>query len=74
MMDSYFSKFMFFAFALTSFITCAVFSFIALFFIPLSPQEQLRYLSLAFTCMLSAVAIVFLIAWEIMKMKEQARE
>jgi hypothetical protein len=70
-MDSDFAKFMFFAFALTSLLTCSVFSFIALFFIPLSPQEQMRYLSLAFTCMLSAVALVFLFAWELAKMKEQ---
>jgi len=73
-MESDFAKFMFFAFALTSLITCSVFSFIALFFIPLSPEQQLRYLSLAFTCLFSSIAIVFLMAWEIMKMKEQARE
>ncbi|MCI4407602.1 MAG: hypothetical protein JHC26_00795 [Thermofilum sp.] len=70
-MGSDFAKFMFFAFALTTFLTCSVFSFIALFFIPMTPQEKMRYLSLGFTCMLSSVAMVFLIAWEIGKLREQ---
>jgi hypothetical protein len=73
-MDSDFAKFMFFAFALTSFLVIFVYSVFALILFPLSPSETYKYITLAHVSLLSVVAIVFLMAWELAKMKEQARE
>ena len=74
-MDSDFAKFMFFAFALTTFLVMFVYSVFALALLPLSPNETYKYVTLAHVSLLSAVAIVFIMAWELAKMKEErARE
>jgi hypothetical protein len=73
-MDSDFAKFMFFAFALTSFLAIFVYSVFTLILFPLSPQETMKYVMMAHVSLLSAITIVFLMAWELAKMKEQQGE
>jgi uncharacterized membrane protein len=73
-MDSDFAKFMFFAFALTTFLVMFVYSVFALILFPLSPRETMKYIMMAHVSSMSVVAIVFIMAWELAKMKEQARE
>jgi hypothetical protein len=73
-MESDFAKFMFFAFALTTFLALFAYSLMTLLLFPLSPRETLRFIMLAHVSLLSAVSMIFLLAWEIGKIREQARE
>jgi uncharacterized membrane protein len=73
-MDGDFAKFMFLSFVLTSFIAIFVYSVFALILFPLSPQETMKYIVMAHVSSMSAVAVVFLMAWELAKLKEERRE
>ncbi|MCI4408306.1 MAG: hypothetical protein JHC26_04390 [Thermofilum sp.] len=73
-MDGDFLKFMFFAFALTAFLAVFAYSVMTLLIFPLSPRETVRFIMLAHVSLLSVVAMIFLMAWEIGKIREQARE
>ena len=73
-MDGDFLKFMGFAFALTIFLAVFAYSIFVLALFPLSPEDTLRFVTLAYTSSMVTVAVIFALMWELAKIREQAEE